>query len=99
MVAPGRVARFRRRQRYAGGATTLLDNAERELVDIVGLFAHPPWMADALCLEYPPDWWFPSRGDPTERALAVCRRCAVREECLAFAIEHDQRDGIWGGTT
>ncbi len=32
------------------------------------------------------------------QARAVCRGCLVREECAAWALEHDER-GIWGGMT
>lgn len=30
-------------------------------------------------------------------AKAICASCGVREECLAFAVETGQGDGIWGG--
>ncbi|MGH9060608.1 MAG: WhiB family transcriptional regulator, partial [Acidimicrobiales bacterium] len=33
------------------------------------------------------------------RAKAICARCPVRAECLAFALATDQRYGIWGGTS
>ncbi len=29
----------------------------------------------------------------------ICAGCQVRQECLEFALAHDQRYGIWGGTT
>ena len=32
-----------------------------------------------------------------ERAKAVCGRCQVRAECLAFAVETRQAHGVWGG--
>jgi WhiB family transcriptional regulator, redox-sensing transcriptional regulator len=30
-------------------------------------------------------------------AREVCEHCAVREECLAFALAHGVRHGVWGG--
>jgi len=40
---------------------------------------------------------------PAERQIArakkICAGCAVRSECLEFALSHDQVYGIWGGTT
>lgn len=33
-----------------------------------------------------------------QHAMAVCRACPVRRQCLEFAIEHNE-EGIWGGTT
>jgi WhiB family transcriptional regulator, redox-sensing transcriptional regulator len=29
----------------------------------------------------------------------ICGGCQVRQECLDFALAHDQLYGIWGGTT
>ena len=34
-----------------------------------------------------------------EEAKAVCRRCPVAGECLAWALEIGQDSGVWGGTT
>jgi hypothetical protein len=33
------------------------------------------------------------------QAKAICGACHVRQECLEFALSHDQVYGIWGGTT
>lgn len=30
-------------------------------------------------------------------AKAVCRRCVVRDDCLAFALEVREAHGVWGG--
>ena len=30
-------------------------------------------------------------------AKRVCAKCEVREQCLKWAIDHDERFGIWGG--
>ena len=32
-----------------------------------------------------------------EEAKAVCRRCAVVDECLRWALETGQDAGVWGG--
>jgi WhiB family redox-sensing transcriptional regulator len=32
-----------------------------------------------------------------EEAKEVCRRCEVREQCLAWALEAGQDHGVWGG--
>lgn len=49
-----------------------------------------------------PDAWWPvgsSRGAVDAAAVAkrVCLGCAVRWECLAYAVAAGERDGIWGG--
>jgi WhiB family redox-sensing transcriptional regulator len=59
------------------------------------LTRRPPWMADALCREYPQWSWFPGSGQPAKKLLAVCGACSVRTECLEYGA--DQRYGIWGG--
>ena len=37
------------------------------------------------------------RGASTRDAKRVCAKCEVREQCLKWAIDHDERFGIWGG--
>ena len=57
-------------------------------------------MADALCREYlgVVDW-FPTRGETPDPARAICSRCLVRAECLDHAMQTDQHDGVWPGTS
>lgn len=56
------------------------------------------WMRDALCRQvdvgevFYPD----SRGNARE-AKQLCRQCPVIADCLAYALEHDEAFGIWGG--
>lgn len=58
-----------------------------------------PWVDQAACQDHDPALFFPPRGGDTRQALAVCRECDVRPECLAYALEAGERFGIWGGTT
>jgi WhiB family redox-sensing transcriptional regulator len=70
-------------------------------VDVVALIAQirrPGWMRDALCREHPEVDFFPTRGQSTAPAKAVCASCLVRAECATYAVEHDEA-GIWGGTS
>lgn len=55
------------------------------------------WMDLANCLGVDPDLFFTSRGESTDEAKAVCRGCVVREVCLTYALEHNERWGVWGG--
>jgi len=59
------------------------------------------WRDAAACARRPDVDFFPSAEDAAgiERAVAVCAGCPVADECLSFAIETNQPDGIWGGTT
>lgn len=60
-----------------------------------------PWRDAAACARRPDVDFFPSPDDAEgiARAVAVCAGCPVADECLSFAIETNQPDGIWGGTT
>jgi WhiB family redox-sensing transcriptional regulator len=59
-----------------------------------------PWQRDGACagrVEHA-DLWFPKARENADQARAVCERCAVRDECLAFAINNNNiTDGVWGG--
>jgi WhiB family redox-sensing transcriptional regulator len=58
---------------------------------------YEPWMDDALCAQTDPDLFFPDLGGSAKAAKAVCAGCDVAAECLAYALEHGEREGIWGG--
>jgi WhiB family transcriptional regulator, redox-sensing transcriptional regulator len=55
------------------------------------------WQDDALCAQTDPEAFFPEKGGSTRAAKRVCRACTVTAECLEYALEHDERFGIWGG--
>ena len=55
------------------------------------------WQDRALCAQTDPEAFFPEKGGSTREAKKVCRTCEVRAECLEYALEHDERFGIWGG--
>lgn len=64
----------------------------------------PDWRTRGACRDEDPDLMFPA-GDhgparaKTAHAKTVCRRCPVRADCLAWALEHGEDHGIWGGLT
>ena len=60
------------------------------------------WRHRAVCLDEDPELFFPiGNTGPAimqiEEAKQVCRRCDVREQCLAWALEAGQDHGVWGG--
>ena len=59
------------------------------------------WRDQAGCRGLDPDLFFPDDGDNVgiERAKQVCAPCPVSWECLSYAVETNQTEGIWGGTT
>jgi WhiB family redox-sensing transcriptional regulator len=56
-----------------------------------------PDVAAAECLQADPETFFPEKGGSTREAKRICAQCTVREQCLDYALEHDERFGIWGG--
>ena len=59
------------------------------------------WREGGICFDRSDVSFFPSPDDRPGiiRAKALCASCPVVDDCLAFALETNQIDGIWGGTT
>lgn len=62
--------------------------------------------AGTVACESYPEMFFPEDvPDPVIRhqftviAKAMCARCPVKTVCFEYALETDQRHGIWGGTS
>ena len=59
------------------------------------------WMEDAACRGMKGVNFFPEESFNAEapKAVAVCKTCSVRADCLEFAVENFIWYGIWGGMT
>ena len=63
------------------------------------------WKTRANCLGADPELFFgDSDGLPQARAIVEearkwCRLCPVARDCLIFALQNNERYGIWGGLT
>ena len=55
------------------------------------------WQSDSLCAQTDPEAFFPEKGGSTRDAKKICASCEVRMHCLEYALENDERFGIWGG--
>ena len=55
------------------------------------------WQEQALCAQTDPEAFFPEKGGSTREAKRICQSCEVKAECLEYALENDERFGIWGG--
>jgi len=55
------------------------------------------WQTDSLCAQTDPEAFFPEKGGSTRDAKKICTSCEVRTRCLEYALENDERFGIWGG--
>ena len=83
--------------------TDVLLGASEPLAPVLPLFATLDddstvgWQERALCAQTDPEAFFPEKGGSTREAKKVCVSCEVRVECLDYALENDERFGIWGG--
>jgi len=57
------------------------------------------WFDDAACRDADTTVFFPVSEAGAADAKAICSTCPVREECLEFAVDTRQPDGVWGGLT
>lgn len=64
---------------------------------MIDLLELPEWHLDAACRGMDTDLFFPYRGESLKKAKAICTQCPVQEECLTWAIEENEKFGIWGG--
>lgn len=60
------------------------------------------WRHQSECRNEDPELFFPiGNTGPAlfqiDAAKAICRRCAVVEDCLEWALETSQDTGVWGG--
>lgn len=60
-----------------------------------------PWMQEALCAQTGGEDFFPEKNDSTKarNAKALCNACPVRARCLQYALDNNEREGIWGATS
>lgn len=69
-----------------------------DLKSIEGLALEPEkWEDKALCSQTDPEAFFPEKGGSTREAKRICLGCEVVNQCLNYALDHEERFGIWGG--
>ena len=65
-----------------------------------------PFDGSQLCTQYNTDLFYP---DPDElgnynesdfdMAKSICNECWLKDKCLDFALKHNEKEGVWGGTS
>jgi WhiB family redox-sensing transcriptional regulator len=75
-------------------------------INIKAIEASWIWQANGACRGEDSNLFYyedNERGDHKESrtiaAKAICGTCKVQTECLEFALQINERYGIWGGTT
>ncbi|GAC1375553.1 MAG: WhiB family transcriptional regulator [Acidimicrobiales bacterium] len=57
------------------------------------------WRQRSACTGLDTEIFFPASEAEAGPAKSVCATCPVRDECLEWAIQTRQEDGVWGGLT
>lgn len=57
------------------------------------------WNTMGACAGKDTEAFFPEVGQTANDARKFCARCDVREECLKYALDHNEDFGVWGGKT
>lgn len=90
-----------------GQPTVKAEPKPRRLLPLLG--EDNAWMVDALCAQTDPEAFYPEKGGSTRDAKATCNgspatrarpatpACPVKDQCLLYALDNDERFGIWGG--
>ena len=60
-------------------------------------FINEPWLDNAMCANMEPAIFFPPPKANNGPAKSICYQCPVRNDCLNYALQHNIREGVWGG--
>ena len=74
------------------------DEARLERLDVLLARLRPAWTVAARCRGRFAEIDF-TDGHHKAAALALCDRCPVQAQCLAWAFELNDQDAVMGGTT
>ncbi len=75
-------------------STTSIDQSLPDLSELLG---RPESTERGVCRGEDPAVFLPSLGANAAKARAICASCAVRQECLAYALADPESAGVWGG--
>ncbi len=57
------------------------------------------WRELGACRGLEPTIFYPDEDEDATDAKSVCAECRVRVTCLEFALNHREKQGVWGGAT
>lgn len=55
------------------------------------------WENDTLCSPLNAELFFPEEHQSHREAKKICHACPVSQDCLDYALEANEKFGIWGG--
>jgi WhiB family redox-sensing transcriptional regulator len=63
----------------------------------------PHWADDGECRNIDPEYFFDDHDTeadfPNPTAYLACSRCMIQSQCLQWALDTDEKHGVWGGMT
>lgn len=64
----------------------------------------PSWRLNGACVNLASDDFYPEGGQRQvriayDRARVLCAECPVAQRCLEYALDNEERHGMWGGAT
>lgn len=77
---------------------TVLMGGGADIADLM-LVPRPGWMKRGACRWHPEIDFFTRHSSQVDRAKAVCATCPVQSQCLAYALDRYETEGVWGGMT
>ncbi|MCU1379698.1 MAG: WhiB family transcriptional regulator, redox-sensing transcriptional regulator [Acidimicrobiales bacterium] len=57
------------------------------------------WKARGACRWVEPELFYPVSDADADPAKRVCASCAVKQQCLDYAVDSREFEGVWGGLT
>lgn len=74
------------------------DGPNNNVIDLLDGLKSESWRARAECKGMDPEIFFDEHStEAIEEAKKFCGICVVQEACLAYAMSHKERFGVWGG--
>lgn len=71
----------------------------REIREQLGRPADQEWKLEGSCARVDGELWYPEVGSTPHMAKRICQGCDVIDQCLRWALETNERYGVWGGKT
>ena len=56
------------------------------------------WAKEAVCTDYPSLFTSNEKESSVKICRSICKKCPVLDECLTWALAHENTVGIWAGT-
>lgn len=72
-----------------------------EGISLIGIDMANQWFKQGNCYGKDTDIFFPETGNTqaARKAVVVCKGCPVAAECLSYALNNNEKFGVWGGFT